>query len=177
MKKQKGFTLIELLVVIAIIGLLSTIAIVAMGGARAKARDAKRISDVKQLSTILDIEAAATPGTAGEGVDLLGCVVGAARALTSNPACTNNPADANSDIDRNFAAAAGLTDPTGGATVCTNASAAVCQYSIARNQAALATARTGNYGICFYLESSSQYGAAGSYQISTGGVVTATCSN
>jgi general secretion pathway protein G len=55
MKKRKGFTLIELLVVIAIIGLLSTLAIVAMGNARQKSRDAKRISDVKQIQTALEL--------------------------------------------------------------------------------------------------------------------------
>ncbi|MFH1171716.1 MAG: type II secretion system protein, partial [bacterium] len=49
MKKQKGFTLVELLVVIAIIGLLSTIAFISLNRARAKARDAKRISDVREL--------------------------------------------------------------------------------------------------------------------------------
>lgn len=37
---SKGFTLIELLVVIAIIGILSTIAITSLSGARQKARDA-----------------------------------------------------------------------------------------------------------------------------------------
>lgn len=55
MKKQKGFTLIELLVVIAIIGLLSTLAVVSLNNARAKSRDARRISDVKQLQTALEM--------------------------------------------------------------------------------------------------------------------------
>ena len=54
-KDKKAFTLIELLVVIAIIGLLSTLSIIALNSARAKARDAKRISDVKQMQVALEM--------------------------------------------------------------------------------------------------------------------------
>ncbi len=52
---RKGFTLIELLVVIAIIGLLSTLAVVSLNNARAKARDARRVSDIKQIQTALEL--------------------------------------------------------------------------------------------------------------------------
>ena len=53
--KQNGFTLIELLVVIAIIGLLSTLAVVSLNGARAKARDARRVADLKAVQSALEL--------------------------------------------------------------------------------------------------------------------------
>ncbi|MFA5021899.1 MAG: type II secretion system protein [Patescibacteria group bacterium] len=55
MRKKQGFTLIELLVVIAIIGLLSTLAVVSLNSARQKARDAKRVADIKQIQTALEL--------------------------------------------------------------------------------------------------------------------------
>ncbi len=54
-KKIKGFTLIELLVVIAIISLLSTSVMASLSSARSKARDTKRMADMKQIQTALEM--------------------------------------------------------------------------------------------------------------------------
>ncbi len=54
-KKKKAFTLIELLVVVAIMGLLSAVAVIALNNARARARDARRLSDIKQVQTALEL--------------------------------------------------------------------------------------------------------------------------
>lgn len=51
----KAFTLIELLVVIAIIGILSTLAIVALGNSRFKARDSKRLNDARSIVNALEL--------------------------------------------------------------------------------------------------------------------------
>jgi prepilin-type N-terminal cleavage/methylation domain-containing protein len=53
--KHKGFTLIELLVVVAIIGLMSSIISVAVNTSRTKARDARRINDLKQIKSGMDL--------------------------------------------------------------------------------------------------------------------------
>ena len=52
-QKSLGFTLIELLVVIAIIGILSSIVLTNLNSSRQKARDVKRIADIKQLQLAL----------------------------------------------------------------------------------------------------------------------------
>jgi len=54
-KGEKGFTLIELLVVIAIIGILATIVLVSLSTAREKARDTRRIGDLRQVSMALEM--------------------------------------------------------------------------------------------------------------------------
>ncbi|OHA22090.1 MAG: hypothetical protein A3G52_02945 [Candidatus Taylorbacteria bacterium RIFCSPLOWO2_12_FULL_43_20] len=52
---KKGFTLIELLVVISIIGLLSSVVLASLNNARSKARNVKRISDIKQYSLAMEL--------------------------------------------------------------------------------------------------------------------------
>ena len=54
-QKSSGFTLIELLVVVAIIGLLSSIVLASLNSARSKARDAYRISSIRQVQTALEL--------------------------------------------------------------------------------------------------------------------------
>ena len=63
MKNKQGFTLIELLVVIAIIGLLATLSVVALNNARERARDSRRISDIRQIQTALELYYNANPTT------------------------------------------------------------------------------------------------------------------
>ena len=58
----RGFTLIELLVVIAIIGLLSTIIAAPIQNARKKARDAKKIAELKSVQLALEQYAESNQG-------------------------------------------------------------------------------------------------------------------
>jgi len=60
MNYKKGFTLLELLVVIAIVGILSAVVAGSATSARQKARDARRINDVKNIQIALEASFQAT---------------------------------------------------------------------------------------------------------------------
>lgn len=152
LKNKKGFTLIELLVVIAIIGLLSTLAVVALTSARQKARDSKRVSDMKQLQTAMEL----LFSTNNSYSIAVGCT---APNAVSAAACTVAPF---TDYLPN---AATLKDPsTGAATpLCTAASAAICQY-------AFTTTPDTTYKVNFYLEGKTGDLAQGVHEVSPAGL-------
>lgn len=54
-KQQAGLTLIEMLVVIGIIGLLTSVVLFSVSGARERARDSQRFSDVKSLQLAVEL--------------------------------------------------------------------------------------------------------------------------
>jgi len=121
--KKKGFTLIELLVVVAIIGLLATMSIVALNSARARARDAKRVADIKQIQTALELyynDKGLYPTTLGttlasDTIIYMGIVPTAPTPFDSAACATINPyaytpKDTNSSYTLNYC----LGAPTGG---------------------------------------------------------------
>jgi len=52
---KRGFTIIELLVVIAIIAVLSSIIMVVLSGTKEKSRDARRVSDMHEIQSALNL--------------------------------------------------------------------------------------------------------------------------
>ena len=129
-KNQRGFTLIELLVVIAIIGLLASVVLLALNSARAKSRDAKRVADVRQIMSGLElyfndcggypIEATAITLGATNGTKLFGG--------TTQPGC--------GDDSGSSAANGGFGDTAGGTTY-------IGQLPLAPTPADTATCQTG----------------------------------
>jgi len=106
-KNNKGFTLIELLVVIAIIGLLSTLAVVSLNNARTKSRDARRVADIKQMQTALELyftDESTYPDAPASGI-----CPDAATAAAGNMqgCCITTPASGNLGIAANCTTGAG----------------------------------------------------------------------
>lgn len=155
--RQAGFTLIELLVVIAIIGLLATIAVVALGSARKSARDAKRIGDIKQVQTGLELffnaNSSYTSCTADTKVSEVG----------GSPDCTDG-------LETYLAGLATIKDPSSPsvdctAENCTTTSTAACEYEYLINTDA------STYTIQFNLEGDSGSLKAGCNVASPSGIV------
>ena len=73
--KKSAFTLVEILIVVAIIGILASLTTVALASIRAKSRDTKRLSDIKQFQSVLEIyrnDNNAYPRFATSGLPLVG---------------------------------------------------------------------------------------------------------
>lgn len=119
MRNKKGFTLIELLVVIAIIGLLATLSVVALNNARQKSRDAKRVSDIKQVQTALELYYVDVNGYPSS----TGVTLGGATALTLSQTTSGFAATGSGTIYMGQVPSA-PTPPTGNAYIYCSATAA-----------------------------------------------------
>jgi prepilin-type N-terminal cleavage/methylation domain-containing protein len=75
MQDRRAFTLVEIMVVVAIIGVLSTVALVALGNASRQARDVKRKAAVSQLGRFLASGSCYMPD-AGPGDYDIGQIIG-----------------------------------------------------------------------------------------------------
>ena len=137
---RKGFTLIELLVVIAIIGLLSTMAVVSLNSARQKARDAKRVSDVKQIATVLQLAASENPdavlqcnatgaSTAADAACTAGVVTTRIVGAVSNGVSVSTDPDIDQEMDKYFDPSLSFSTSLT-ATGCVDADTTPCQYSL-----------------------------------------------
>ena len=117
--KNRGFTLIELLVVIAIIGILSTLAVIALNTARMRARDARRVSDMRQFQTAMEMVFSDTSDYAASGCDTAGATADKLHACTGAELRTYLPGIVN------------LRDPVarGVGANCTSVSNTTCDYA------------------------------------------------
>ena len=112
-QRQTGFTIVELLIVIVVIGILAAITIVAYNGIQARANDARRDSDIKQLKTALAIYKSDTglyPDACGSGT---GCNVSNLASALVPGYLGKIPQDPNSATPYNYVRATSSDDSYG----------------------------------------------------------------
>lgn len=143
--RGRGFTLVELLVVIAVIGVLSSIILVGFSGSRAKARDAKRISDLQNILKDVIVKQ-------GFASVSLGC---------TNPTGTN--------LITNCTLLSGYVDPGNTpTTLCAKGpfpAPRACQYTVF--DPGTSVIATDNFEICAYLERGTGPYSQGNVQINS----------
>jgi prepilin-type N-terminal cleavage/methylation domain-containing protein len=156
MKNAKGFTLIELLVVIAIIGLLATMAVVAFGNAREKARDVKRVADMNSVVKAFKI-------AADDGLDSFQGACGGG----GDPLYTCGAGSIAEYINLSS-----LRDPSNPAASCNAGSSALCEYSITNGQLDDGSWAKGPhaYTMRFYLEADTGSYSQGLHTVTQKGI-------
>lgn len=145
-KSTKGFTLIELLVVISIIGFLTTLAVVSLNTARVKSRDGKRLSDMKQLNTAMELCLTSNSG-ANEGT-YTGCCTSGTYPVKVN-ACGGS-------LSTYIQSLANFKDPATSASTaaCGATPSAICEYG-------MQAAPGASYTVNFWQEGSDGAGSVG----------------